>query len=183
MEGLSDRDQAVLRSIMDPTATLGDLTDDSDNFPEDNAPTSDSDRLSAELCARGAALAEGGRLGEALALMGEGVAAAPARPDAYNDRAQVLRLMMRDTEALSDIERALSLTAGSRCRARALALCQRGLLRRKAGAEADARADFVEAADLGSAFAKKQAVELNPYAALCNQMLSQVLRGDKEIKL
>lgn len=67
-------------------------------------------------------------------------------------------LLLRSLEALSDIERALSLTAGSRCRARALALCQRGLLRRKAGAEADARADFVEAADLGSAFAKKQVI-------------------------
>ncbi|KOB78508.1 Uncharacterized protein OBRU01_02263 [Operophtera brumata] len=60
--------------------------------------------------------------------------------------------MLRDEEALSDIDRALTLTAGTRSRARAQALCQRGV------------------------------VELNPYAALCNQMLSQVLKGE-DIKL
>ncbi|KPJ21429.1 Tetratricopeptide repeat protein 36-like [Papilio machaon] len=84
---------------------------------------------------------------------------------------------------MSDLDRALLLTEGRRCRVRAFALCQRGLMLRKRGAEDEARAAFTEAATIGSSFAKKQVVEMNPYAALCNQMLSQVLRGDKEIKL
>lgn len=37
----------------------------------------------------------------------------------------------------------------------------------------DARRDFEEAAKMGSKFAKTQLVEINPFAALCNQMLRQ----------
>ena len=43
------------------------------------------------------------------------------------------------------------------------------------GDDEGCRADFQRAADLGSAFAKKQLVALNPYAALCNSMLSQMM--------
>lgn len=35
LENLSDRDRAVLRSIFDPTATIGDVADDGDKFVED----------------------------------------------------------------------------------------------------------------------------------------------------
>ena len=35
--------------------------------------------------------------------------------------------------------------------------------------------DFKRAADLGSEFAKVMVVQLNPYAALCNQMLREVI--------
>lgn len=52
---------------------------------------------------------------------------------------------------------------------------QRGLLRRLAGQDDDAREDFEKAAELGSEFARQQAVALNPYAALCNKMLSEVI--------
>ncbi|CAH2096486.1 unnamed protein product [Euphydryas editha] len=84
---------------------------------------------------------------------------------------------------MKDLDHVLKLTDGKKTRARALALCQRGVLLRKRGDDDSARTAFAEAAKLGSGFAKKQVVELNPYAALCNQMLSQVMRGEKEIKL
>lgn len=35
LENLSERDRAVLRSIFDPTATIGDVADDGDSFEED----------------------------------------------------------------------------------------------------------------------------------------------------
>lgn len=35
MENLSERDRAVLRSIFDPTATIGDVVDDGDNFEDE----------------------------------------------------------------------------------------------------------------------------------------------------
>lgn len=57
---------------------------------------------------------------------------------------------------MADLDRALQLTADRRSRARALALCQRGVLLRKRGAEEEARAAFAEAATIGSSFAKKQ---------------------------
>lgn len=43
------------------------------------------------------------------------------------------------------------------------------------GDDEGCRSDFQKAADLGSAFAKQQLVALNPYAALCNSMLSQMM--------
>ncbi|KAI5646638.1 hypothetical protein NE865_01572 [Phthorimaea operculella] len=213
MEGLSERDKAVLKSIFDPTVTIAaDVNDDGDSFPAEDEPTPESHKESIAHCARGVQLAEAGNLEEALKMMNEGVSAAPERAEAYNDRAQLYRLMQRDDDAMADIDRAIELTP---CKARALALCQRGVLLRKrkqdddtraafqqAAAlgsgfakkqrgvllrkrkqDDDARAAFKQAAALGSGFAKKQMVELNPYAALCNQMLSQVMRGEKEIKL
>lgn len=35
LENISERDRAVLRSIFDPTATIGDVADDGDSFEED----------------------------------------------------------------------------------------------------------------------------------------------------
>lgn len=55
------------------------------------------------------------------------------------------------------------------------AFVQRGLLLRLAHRDDDARADFERAAALGSRFARQQAVILNPYSALCNRMLSEVI--------
>ncbi|XP_013187907.1 tetratricopeptide repeat protein 36 [Amyelois transitella] len=179
LENLSERDRAVLRSIFDPTATIGDVIDDGDTFPKDDEePSTESYQESIRLSAEGVHLAEAGKLKEALEALNKGIEVAPDRAAGYNDRAQVLRLLQKDDDAMSDIDRALQLTEGKQTRARALALCQRGVLLRKRGADADARAAFTEAAKLGSGFAKKQVVELNPYAALCNQMLSQVMRGE-----
>ncbi|KAJ8731599.1 hypothetical protein PYW07_004763 [Mythimna separata] len=185
LDSLSERDKAVLRSIFDPTATIApDVEDAGDKFvEEEEEPATDADKESTSLCAEGVRLAEAGKLEEALAAMTRGVQAAPDRAAGYNDRAQLLRMMMKDDDAMSDLDRAIELTVGKQSRARALALCQRGVLLRKRGQDDDARAAFTEAAKLGSSFAKKQVVELNPYAALCNQMLSQVMRGEKDIKL
>ncbi|XP_063363811.1 tetratricopeptide repeat protein 36 [Cydia amplana] len=181
LEGLSDHDKAVLRSIFDPTATIADVDVNEDTFEEeDDEATTDAEKQSVQLCAQGVRLANEGKLDEALEVLSKGVKLAPERASAYNDRAQLLRLMKKDDEAMADLDRALHLTAGRKTKARALALCQRGVLLRKRGD--DARPVFLEAAKLGSGFAKKQVVELNPYAALCNQMLSEVMRGG-EVKL
>ncbi|XP_050560169.1 tetratricopeptide repeat protein 36 homolog [Spodoptera frugiperda] len=187
LDHLSERDKAVLRSIFDPTATIAaDVVEDAaaDKFVEDDEePTTEAFKKSIALSAEGVRLAEAGKLDDALAAMSRAVQVAPDRAAAYNDRAQLLRMMMKDDDAMADLNRALDLTQGKKTRARALALCQRGVLLRKQGNDDEARAVFTEAAKLGSSFAKKQVVELNPYAALCNQMLSQVMRGEKEIKL
>jgi hypothetical protein len=44
--------------------------------------------------------------------------------------------------------------------------------------------DFKIAANLGGDFAKQQVIAMNPYAAMCNQMLSEVicrLRAEEDI--
>ncbi|XP_022114705.1 tetratricopeptide repeat protein 36 [Pieris rapae] len=181
-ENLSERDRAVLRSIFDPTATIGDVADDGDKFMEDEEDNTPANEESKTLCIQGVKLAETGKLNEALELLSRGIEVAPNRASGYNDRAQLLRLMQRNEEAAADINQALNLTEGKRTRSRALALCQRGVMLRKNGSDDEARAAFAEAAKLGSSFARKQVVELNPYAALCNKMLSQVIKGEN-IKL
>lgn len=63
-------------------------------------------------------------------------------------------------DAMKDLDNVLKLTEGKKTRARALALCQRGVLLRKRGDDDNARAAFAEAAKLGSGFAKKQVIIL-----------------------
>mgnify|MGYP001792502558 CR=1 FL=1 len=64
------------------------------------------------------------------------------------------------------------------------AFTQRAMIRRLEGDDDGCRSDFAKAAELGSKFAKQQLVNLNPYAALCNQMLSEMMckikRGEPE---
>ena len=73
--------------------------------------------------------------------------------------------------AFEDLSKALELSQGKgECAKNAY--CQRGVLYRRTDEDA-AREDFKQAASLGSAFARTQLVELNPYAALCNQMLQE----------
>jgi hypothetical protein len=76
--------------------------------------------------------------------------------------------------AVADLNEAVSVSGGQG-RSGCQALCQRGILNRKEGQDDLARADFEAAAKLGSQFAKMQLIELNPYAALCNQMLHDVM--------
>lgn len=84
--------------------------------------------------------------------------------------------------ALEDLERALALSGG-RGRAARQSFVQRGLVARLQGRDDDARGDFERAARLGSPFARRQLVLLNPYAALCNRMLADMmgqLRGPRD---
>ncbi|VVD05831.1 unnamed protein product, partial [Leptidea sinapis] len=61
-----------------------------------SAENSPSFEESKALCVQGVKLAEEGKLEDALELMSRAVLAAPERAGAYNDRAQLLRLMARD---------------------------------------------------------------------------------------
>jgi hypothetical protein len=42
-----------------------------------------------------------------------------------------------------------------------------------------ARIDFEHGARLGGAVAKREAIKLNPYAQLCNQMVAQAMQAHK----
>nr|XP_019830324.1 PREDICTED: tetratricopeptide repeat protein 36 isoform X2 [Bos indicus] len=79
-----------------------------------------------------------------------------------------------DEGALEDLERELALSGG-RGRTARQGFVQRGLVARLQGRDDDARRDFERAARLGSPFARRQLVLLNPYAALCNRMLADVM--------
>ena len=136
-----------------------------------------------------------GKLDDSLRLLDQLVEQRPDYASALNNRAQVLQLMGRLDSAINDLERAIILcepskddqTAPKPAHKRtkqtlAQALCQRALIHRLNGRDAECRQDFTEAARLGSEFAKRQLVQLNPYAALCNQMLGQMLGNLKQGK-
>ncbi|XP_065800076.1 tetratricopeptide repeat protein 36 isoform X1 [Muntiacus reevesi] len=118
--------------------------------------------------------AEAGDLSTALERFGQAINLLPERASAYNNRAQARRLQGDVAGALEDLERALALSGG-RGRTARQGFVQRGLVARLQGRDDDARSDFERAARLGSQFARRQLVLLNPYAALCNRMLADMM--------
>ncbi|XP_054731636.1 tetratricopeptide repeat protein 36 homolog [Anastrepha obliqua] len=173
---LSAHDQLVLDSIFNPlelTSSVAQVIQ-----PESRADLVDIEADSAEVHQSKALevsaikLAEEGQLSEALQVFEQALNVAPTRASVYNNRAQALRLANRDEDALADLNKAIEL-AIELPRTKSTALCQRGVLYRKQNNLDAARKDFEAAALLGSSFAKTQLVEINPFAALCNQMLRQ----------
>uniref|UniRef100_A0A182IYQ6 Uncharacterized protein n=1 Tax=Anopheles atroparvus TaxID=41427 RepID=A0A182IYQ6_ANOAO len=177
---LSEHDRQVLESILNPSQIGGEeyllqeeethLGDPQDAEQENDSRVKESQRVEIEAIA----LANSGKHTEALELLGKSIEIAPQRPAPWNNRAQVYCLLGKE-HALQDIEEALKLSNRSG-RTGCRALCQRGVLKRKNNDIDGARQDFELAAQLGSKFARTQLIELNPFAALCNQMLREVMK-------
>ncbi|XP_011383155.1 tetratricopeptide repeat protein 36 [Pteropus vampyrus] len=174
-------DRAVLQAIFNPDTPFGDVVgldleeeaekgqvDENGVFPREQLEQSKALEL------QGVTAAEAGDLSTALERFGQAINLLPERASAYNNRAQARRLQGDVTGALEDLELALALSGG-RGRAARQGFVQRGLLARLQGRDDDARKDFERAARLGSPFARRQLVLLNPYAALCNRMLADVM--------
>ncbi|EDW94413.1 tetratricopeptide repeat protein 36 homolog [Drosophila yakuba] len=172
---LSPHDQQVLDSIFNPLELSSLQTNNlipAESDLKDVEPDTQAIKASRELELKGIALSESGQLDEALDLFEQSLNLAQ-RSSVLNNRAQTLRLAKRDEEALDDLNRALELATDQQTRTKCHAHCQRGVLFRKLDNLEAARADFEAAAQLGSKFAREQLVEINPFAALCNQMLRQ----------
>lgn len=82
--------------------------------------------------------------------------------------------LIYSTEAKCDLDTAIELTQG-KGNVGTNALCQRALIKHLNGQSEDALYDLQLAAEQGHPLAKSFLVQLNPYAALCNQMLSQMI--------
>ncbi|XP_075892815.1 tetratricopeptide repeat protein 36 [Nelusetta ayraudi] len=173
----SAHDRAVLQAIFNPSSPFGSssgLVIEEESHDNDSGFDAGLLEQVKELESQGVSAAEAGDLPAALQRFSQAIGILPRRASAYNNRAQALRLQGDTAGALEDLDRAISLSGG-RGRTACQGLVQRGLLRRLAGQDAEAREDFEKAAELGSEFARQQAVALNPYAALCNKMLSEVI--------
>ncbi|XP_051953459.1 tetratricopeptide repeat protein 36-like [Xyrauchen texanus] len=173
----SAHDRAVLHAIFNPTSPFGDI---SGSNQEDELTDDDSEfdpeliKQVKNLEIQGVLAAESGDLPAALQRFNQAISVLPQRASAYNNRAQTKRLQGDIKGAVDDLESAISLSRGAG-RSACQALVQHGLLLRLAGRDEEARVDFQRAAGLGNEFARQQAVLLNPYAALCNRMLSEVI--------
>jgi len=123
--------------------------------------------------------APAGAYTESLRLLDCCIEACPSYASAHNNRAQVLQLERGPdftARAMAACDAAIlhANAAGERT-VLAQAYTQRGLLHRTLDHAEEALADLERGAKLGNAFAKTEAVRLNPYAALCNQYLQAAL--------
>ena len=75
--------------------------------------------------------------------------------------------------AMNDLNKAIELSNGKGFAA-SQAYMQRGLLNKMNSDTENAIEDLRKASKLGNVFAKQLLVDMNPYAALCNKMLSEV---------
>ncbi|KAJ1920351.1 hypothetical protein H4219_001326 [Mycoemilia scoparia] len=96
---------------------------------------------------------------------------------AYNNRAQVYRLLGQTKSALNDLEKAIEFgdatTLGH-------AYTQRAIIKKSMGDADAAYQDFVSGSKYGNEVAKKAAVHENPYAKLCNATVSEAMRLYRE---
>ncbi|KAK2586239.1 hypothetical protein KPH14_001496 [Odynerus spinipes] len=175
MEGLSERDRAILNVIFDPLQAHGSI-DFSKNEDLDTLNQSETDPLAEDvllIVKKAISCAESDNFDECFRLFEEALRKAPSSPSILNDRAQALRLAGRDNEALEDLHMAVKFSQG-KGKAGIRALCQRGILYRYMKEDQKAKDDFTLAAEAGSSFARSQLVALNPYAAMCNAMLREI---------
>ncbi|NWU17106.1 TTC36 protein, partial [Cephalopterus ornatus] len=172
-------DRAVLQTIFNPSTPFGDIPgldeEEEDIELEVEAFPLELLQQVRDLELQGVSAAESGDVSTALERFSEAIRLLPERASAYNNRAQAaLRLRGNVAGALQDLDTAIRLSRG-RGRAACQSFVQRGLIHRLQARDEDARRDFERAARLGSAFARRQLVLLNPYSALCNQMLCEML--------
>uniref|UniRef100_A0A914X1W6 Tetratricopeptide repeat protein 36 n=1 Tax=Plectus sambesii TaxID=2011161 RepID=A0A914X1W6_9BILA len=167
-------DRAVLNHILNPLLPA-EVSGEDDPIVEEesgDAPANLAEVKRLEI--EGVKAAEAKQLDEAVSLLTRAVDLCPTRASTFNNRAQVLRLRGNVEEALNDLNKAIELSGG-KGKAACQAYVQRAMIARLQNRDADAKADYEKAAEMGSSFAKMQLIAMNPYAAMCNKMLAEVM--------
>lgn len=185
------KDNAVLDAIFNPLlpsyggevpeeqeeVEVEQVTQQNNQVQEDTTSSStitEEEKQAKQLEIQGVQSAEAGDIDGALDFFNRAVVLTPSNASCYNNRAQALRLKGDVAGALQDLNSAIDISHGVG-KAACQAYTQRALIQRLEGDSDAALEDFKMAANLGSEFAKTQVVLLNPYAAMCNQMLSEVI--------
>jgi len=171
---ISENDQSVLHLITNPGLPIDEAKrplaiDEDSTFDVDHL------RKVKELERNAVRLADEKDYEAAMECLKEALSVLPDRASVYNNRAQLWRLMSDDEAAMCDLDKAIELSGGQGKTA-SFAFTQRALILKMRGEKKKALEDFKKAADLGNLFAKKEVVDSNPYAALCNQMLAKAFK-------
>ncbi|XP_056641476.1 tetratricopeptide repeat protein 36 homolog [Diorhabda sublineata] len=174
-ERLCASDNAILSFIFNPNLPLEDVAATCGVELKDEEILSKNEEITKKIELEAIQLAEQGDLSKAFDIISRAIEIAPKKPSLYSNRAHILQYMGKCEAAMEDVNIAIKHCTDKHRKTRSLAHCQRGILYKKLGENELAKTDFEVAAELGNKFAKKQLVELNPYAALCNQMLRQVM--------
>lgn len=173
-ERLCASDNAILNFMFNPNLPLEDVAATEVEL-KDEEILSDNENITKKMELEAIQLAENGDLAKAFDVISQAIQIAPSKPSLYSNRAHILQYMGKCEAAMDDVNMAIKHCTDKHKKTSSLAHCQRGILNKKFGKNELAKTDFEVAAELGNKFAKKQLVELNPYAALCNQMLRQVM--------
>ncbi|CAG9806136.1 unnamed protein product [Chironomus riparius] len=145
------------------------------NIKDDDEEITEEITSSKKYEIEGVVLAEAAKFDEALEKFNKAIEAAPNRPSPYNNRAQLFRFLKDDEKTISDLNKAIELSGDKYKLTKCRAYTQRGIIHRMQNNLDAARDDFNESAKLGSKFSRQQLVDINPYAQLCNQMVTQIL--------
>lgn len=97
-------------------------------------------------------------------------------PSLWNNKAQILRLLGRTEEAHHLLNQILQIDNLNKT-VRRQASAQRGWLLYRAGDREAAFTDFRRAGELGCGESRRMAAKCNPYAAMCNQMLQEIIQS------
>jgi len=125
---------------------------------------------------------------DALSLLGDLITKYPRYASAYNNRAQLRRILKQDKgEVLADLDEAIQiatptmpLTPVSNLQAKVLcaAWTQKGVVLLECGDEDRAAAAFQAGARYGGEVARQMAVRANPYARLCGAIVKKAMRNE-----
>jgi len=183
---LTVRDEEILHRIFNPHLPFTENNDDEDWMTQEldqdqkEAEETEEVREAKRLEVHGVEEAGRGELSEAVRLFTEAIKLALDRPSGYNNRAQAYRLMRNTTDALTDLDTAISLSQG-RGPGACEAYTQRGIIRKLNDDTEGALEDFKHASGLGGQFARSQVTAMNPYAAMCGaavaEMMEKIRRG------
>jgi len=142
----------------------------------DKLGTVDLDHVIAEEC-KAVHLAEQGQFEESEGILTGLIELCPKYASAYNNRAQVRQFRGNKEGAMDDLNVAIELAEDLDDQATLRqAHTQRGMLYKYCEKEDQCVEDFNIAAKLGSTLAKQELASRNPYAAMCNKMLSDVMQ-------
>eukprot|EP01147_Barroeca_monosierra_P008682 gene8682-1074_t len=166
----------VLEAIFNPEMPFGSATKEPELHGLDEEALEDAgdEQRLREKEREGVKLAEDGRLEEALEVFNVVINERPNRGSGYNNRAQVYQIKGDKESAMKDLNRAIE-ECPLTTRVAQQAYAQRAILKRLSDDTDGARKDFEMAGKYGNVWARHEAVKLNPYAALCNQMLRQAV--------
>ncbi|KAJ1822294.1 hypothetical protein LPJ56_000885 [Coemansia sp. RSA 2599] len=118
--------------------------------------------------------AESGQLDEAIGELSKILSSHRYYSSAYNNRAQVYRLMGNLEDALRDLDRAIEYAQEERVLGQAYT--QKAIILRSKGDQDGAYYNFSMGARLGNEVAIMAAPKENPYAKLCGKMVSEAMR-------
>ncbi|KAI9021625.1 hypothetical protein CLU79DRAFT_752506 [Phycomyces nitens] len=125
-------------------------------------------------------LAEKNETDGALELLNKCIDMEPAYGSAYNNRAQLYRMLHKNNEALDDLNKVISLAEGQP-KILKQAYTQRAILKRQNGDIMGSKEDFAIGAKYGNPIARNITIQDNPYAKMCNQVMLQVMSQELNI--